>query len=204
MFAARSAQADRDITQNTLPGFRVLLRAPVMSDYPQWLVVRSANRKHLEPFEPTWDEHCLTEDFFERRLRRVYRNWREDTGRSFLILSKADNRLIGGVNINNICRGAAQFASLGYWLDKDHEAQGYMAESLRLVIAHSFEALKLQRLNASCLPENERSKKLILRCGFTEEGFAKKYLQINGRWQDHVLYGLPRDDWEKSRINQRI
>jgi ribosomal-protein-alanine N-acetyltransferase len=57
-------------------------------------------------------------------------------------------------------------------------------------------ALDLSRLEAACLPENAASRGLLERCGFKYEGVAQSYLQINGRWRNHVLYAnlRPTDD----------
>ncbi len=181
----------------SLDGSRVHLRPPRLEDWPYWVEVRLRNHKHLKPFEPTWPKSCLSEDFFKRRLLRQFYEWESDRGRFFLIFKEGEESLIGGININNIFRGAAQYASLGYWIDERYEGQGYMGEALRLSIQYCFEEIGLERLNAACLDHNKRSRKLLLRAGFEEEGRAKKYMQIDGRRQDHVLYGLAAEDWEK-------
>jgi ribosomal-protein-alanine N-acetyltransferase len=54
--------------------------------------------------------------------------------------------------------------------------------------------LKLHRVEAACLPNNEASRGLLLKCGFREEGLARDYLKINGRWCDHVTFGILRTD----------
>ncbi len=106
------------------------------------------------------------------------------------------------MNINNICRGSARHASLGYWIAQKYQSQGYMSEAMRLSIKFCFETLHLHRINASCLLHNERSKNLILRAGFAEEGMAKKYLKIDGKWQDHLLFGLTVEDWEEAALQR--
>jgi ribosomal-protein-alanine N-acetyltransferase len=40
---------------------------------------------------------------------------------------------------------------------------------------------------ANHVPRNERSARLLARLGFEREGYAKRYLQIAGTWEDHVL-----------------
>ncbi len=174
---------------------RVILRPPRSEDWHEWASVRMKNQDFLRPFEPVWPDDCLTKDFFLRRLRRQSRDWRNGRGNSFLIIRKEGNRLIGGVNINHICRGAAQYGSLGYWLDRDHLRCGYMSESLRAVASYAFGMLALHRLNAACLLDNEASYGLLLKLGFVEEGLARRYVKINGRWQDHRLFGLCAEDW---------
>ncbi|WP_294033064.1 hypothetical protein [uncultured Moraxella sp.] len=43
------------------------------------------------------------------------------------------------------------------------------------------------------MPDNHKSAKVLARLGFVKEGYAKAYLQIAGRWQDHVLTALTND-----------
>ncbi len=173
-----------------LEGVSVVLKAPCLVDYSEWSLVRAKNQDFLESFEPQWAEECLTRSFFERRLERQDSEYQVGRGYYFLIHHKESSDIIGGINLNNIQMGAARHATLGYWIDQDYQGQGYMREALALVINHAFKTLKLKRLNAACLPDNMRSIKLLKSSGFEEEGFAKSYLQINGQWQNHVLFGL--------------
>ena len=177
-----------------IEGLRLELRSPCPEDYPEWSAVRAENQEFLIPFEPKWADDCLTHGFFMRRLKRQARDFKAGSGRYFFIHHKQSGYIIGGINLNDIKMGAARHASLGYWLAKDYQGQGYMLEAGKLVIDYAFDVLKLRRLNAGCLPDNERSVKLLLRLGFEEEGYAKKYLQINGQWQDHRLFGLVNDN----------
>ena len=55
------------------------------------------------------------------------------------------------------------------------------------------------RIEAACLPDNLASQALLRRIGFGEEGYAREFLRINGRWQDHLLFGMLRDDWRQRR-----
>lgn len=184
-----------DIPSVHLEGERIIMRPPLPGDYRAWRDVRAGNKDFLQPYEPLWPSGCLKRDFFERRLLRQYQSWQAGTGRYFLIFSKDNDVLIGGMNINHICRAAAQYASLGYWLDRNHQGKGYMAEALDLTLYHTFQDLRLHRVNASCVPSNKRSRNCLIRAGFMEEGRAVKYLEINGRWQDHILFGLPVENW---------
>lgn len=174
---------------------RLYMRPPMIEDASQWVDVRGRNVNHIQPFEPKWPENALSPSLFLRRITRQHYEWQHDRARAFLIFDAQNDALIGGMNINNICRGAAQYASLGFWIDEQYQGQGYMAEALNLTLQYCFDELELHRVHASCLPHNERSKKTLLAAGFKEEGFAEKFLQINGLWEDHVLFGLPIERW---------
>jgi ribosomal-protein-alanine N-acetyltransferase len=69
-----------------------------------------------------------------------------------------------------------------------------MTAAVRAVAAFAFDTLHLNRIEAACLPHNVASIRLLEKVGFAREGYARKYLCIDGRWQDHILYGLVRDD----------
>lgn len=176
-----------------LKGKRVLLIPPRLEDYAQWKTVRAANREFLMPYEPRWAPDSLSKNFFLRRLKRQAEEVAHSRGAFFYIHDEQSGHIIGGININDIRLGAQRCGTLGYWLGQDHQGQGYMREAARLLIDHAFNTLKLRRLHAACLIDNDRSVNLLISLGFEEEGYAKKYLQINGRWQDHRLFGLCND-----------
>ena len=69
-----------------------------------------------------------------------------------------------------------------------------MTAAVRTVIPYVFGTIDLNRIEAACLPHNVASITLLEKTGFVREGYARRYLCINGRWQDHLLYGLVRED----------
>jgi ribosomal-protein-alanine N-acetyltransferase len=95
--------------------------------------------------------------------------------------------LIARINFSQISRGVFQSCILGYAIDHEYEGRGLMNEALTASIDWMFETMKLHRVQANHLPENERSARLLARLGFVREGLARNYLYINGAWRDHVL-----------------
>jgi ribosomal-protein-alanine N-acetyltransferase len=177
-----------------LQGDGIFLRYPEMSDYPQWNELRGESRGFLAPWEPTWGADELSRAAFRRRIRRYQREIRSDLAYPFLVFRKHDNVLIGGCTLTNVRRGVTQSAALGYWIGSRYARQGYMTAALTAIRPFVFELLGLHRLEAACIPENEASRKLLLKIGFHEEGLARRYLQINGQWRDHILFALLEDD----------
>lgn len=57
----------------------------------------------------------------------------------------------------------------------------------------------MHRIMANYMPHNQRSGNLLTRLGFEREGYAKKYLLIDGTWQDHVLTALMNEQWTPQR-----
>jgi ribosomal-protein-alanine N-acetyltransferase len=175
-------------------GSLVYLRHPVMQDYAAWAELRAASRQHLTPWEPKWARDELTRSCFRRRLRQFQRELRDDIGYAYLVFSEADTQLVGGLNISNVRRGVAQAASLGYWIGLPHVGRGLMTDAVHAVVRFAFGPLGLNRLEAACLPNNFASARVLEKTGFVQEGRARRYLKINGEWQDHDLFALLHDD----------
>jgi ribosomal-protein-alanine N-acetyltransferase len=178
----------------TLRGSRVMLRIPVLADFPQWARLREESRAFLAPWEPIWPADDLTRLAFRRRLRRYQREIRNGTGYPFFVFSADGDTLLGGLTMAQIQRGVTQSAVLGYWMGRPHARKGLMTDAAKAVVTFAFDTLHLNRVEAACLPHNAASIRLLEKVGFSREGYARKYLCIDGRWQDHILYGLVRDD----------
>lgn len=178
-----------------LLGERVMLRPPERTDYETWAGLREESRRFLTPWEPSWSGDALSRTAFRRRLARYAADWRNDQGYSLFIFRREDGKLIGGIGLTNLRRGVSESASLGYWMGQRYAGRGYMKDALRQTLAFAFERLHLHRVEAACLPHNAVSRHLLLRAGFKEEGYARKYLCIDGKWQDHVLFALLREEW---------
>lgn len=174
---------------------RVYLRPPLGSDWEQWATLRTQSRDFLVPREATWAKDALSRGAFRRRLRTHSRDWRADRVHGFLIFLAKDDTLLGGITLSNNRRGNIQSATLGYWVGAPHAGKGYMTEALHAVIRFAFRHLNLHRLEAACLTDNPASQRVLEKTGFTREGYARKYLCINGEWRDHLTFGLLEEDY---------
>src|SRR5215471_14264283 len=175
-----------------LAGDRVFLRPPERADYDEWAALRARSRNFLTPWEPSWPADALSRTSFRARIGRYAEDWRTDQGYNFFIF-RNDELLVGGIGLSNIRRGVAETASLGYWTGEPFARQGYMTAALPLVLDFAFGRLRLHRVEAACLPTNVPSRALLLGAGFEQEGYARQYLCIDGRWQDHLLFAILRE-----------
>jgi ribosomal-protein-alanine N-acetyltransferase len=178
-----------------LTGKRTELRAPERQDWQPWAELRSASRHFLAPWEPSWSDDALSRAAFRRRLARYALEWHSDQGYTFLLFRREDDALLGGISLTNVRRGVAESCSIGYWVGARFARHGYMTEGIELTLKFAFERLRLHRLEAACLPHNAPSRGLLLKAGFREEGYAREYLCIDAKWQDHVLFGLLASEW---------
>ena len=168
-------------------GKNVFLRPPEYKDWQEWSQLRKENMSYLKPWEPTWNIHELERSHFVKRVRFFEKLSINDEAYSFLIFETPNFQLIGEININNIQRGVVQSCSIGYWISENKMGLGLMSEAISLIKKFSFDELELHRIEAACLEKNQRSLNTLKKNHFNIEGVAKKYLKINGKWQDHVL-----------------
>ena len=175
-------------------GDGVFLRPAAMSDFEDWAKLREASRSFLTPWEPTWPVDDLTRSAFRRRVKRHGDEIERDESYALLLFRDADEQLLGGLTLGQVRRGVAQAATVGYWMGETYAGRGYMSRGLRAAIGFAFSTLRLHRLEAACLPTNDRSVRLLESVGFRREGLARSYLCIDGRWRDHLLFALLESD----------
>jgi ribosomal-protein-alanine N-acetyltransferase len=173
---------------------RIYLRRPRDSDFEAWTSLRAGSREFLAPWEPTWSKAALSRAAFRRRLHQYAEDWRDASGYNFLIFRAEDDALLGAINLSNVRRGIVQAGTLGYWMGASFTGQGYMTEALQCMLRYAFDRLELHRVEAACLPHNTASEALLRKGGFRLEGHARKYLRIDGKWQDHLIFAILRED----------
>jgi len=178
-----------------LEGERVFLRPAQPRDWREWAELRERSREFLTPWEPTWPADALTRASFLRRVRRQAAEWRGDEAYSFLVFERDSAKVAGGIGLTNVRRGVAQMGTMGYWVGRPFARRGYTSEAARLTLSFAFGQLGLHRVEAACIPTNEASRGVLEKVGFRHEGYARGYLRIDGRWADHLLFAILRDDW---------
>jgi len=147
------------------------------------------NKEHLK----TWDP-LRNEEFYELKTRKRTLTLEVNSMRNMnyfrlWIFKKTDaesEKIIGTIGVCNIIRGVFQSCMLGYCIDKDEVNNGYITEAVEKTINILFKEYKLHRTEANIMPKNKASLKVVKKLGFKEEGLAKKYLKINGKWEDHI------------------
>lgn len=172
---------------------RLELRPFTTCDRERLLYYACENQAYHSPWEPIRPDDYYTLDYWQKRLE-IARADAEQSGEEtrFLLFLKGqtDGPIIGACNLNNIVRLAFQAGYLGYSLGYRYWGQGYMTEGAQAVVDYGFTLLKLHRIMAGYMPMNGRSGHVLRRLGFVVEGYARDYLKINGRWEDHILTAL--------------
>lgn len=167
----------------------VRLRPIETADAVAWQAARERSADWLRPWDatvpPGGDPRPSSFRAVVRRLRQSAR-----AGTTYPFVIEVDRRFAGQLTVNNIVRGSAQFASIGYWIDRSFAGRGVMPRAVALAIDHCFGAGRLHRVEIAIRPENTNSLRVVEKLGVRETGFAPKFLHIDGAWRDHRIYAI--------------
>lgn len=193
---ARTAQ----VTPLELVGRRVSLRTLTDDDYRPWYEVRSRCRDWLVPWEPRpRGAPQAAEDRGSFVARCAIRERERQLGSGFGFGIFVDGRFAGEVTLSSIQRGPFQSGHVGYWIDRDLAGQGYVPEAVVLVLQFAFESIVLHRVEISIIPRNRSSLRVMEKLGLRREGVAERFLEIDGKWEDHVRFGVTTEEWQGRR-----
>jgi [ribosomal protein S5]-alanine N-acetyltransferase len=146
----------------------------------------SANSEHLAPWDPARPDWFFTPEGQADVLATQLANHALGMAEPRVIVS--DGRIVGRVNLSNIAYGPFRSAILGYWVDRFCAGRGVASRAVAEMVGVAFGGLGLHRLEAGTLPHNFASQAVLTRNGFERFGYAPRYLEIAGRFQDHILF----------------
>ena len=177
---------------------RLTLRFPEVREAADMMTFCRKNETHLAPWEPLKHEEYYTIRFWRNTILQVRQEFLEDKSMRLNIYESSSKKMIGMINFTNFERGAFQSCRLGYKIDQNYEGKGMMVESLETAIHFIFKQLNFHRIEASYIPRNNRSARVLKRLGFQINGQEENYLRINGRWECHFMTSLRNPQWKAS------
>lgn len=128
-----------------------------------------------------------------KRIQDIQQAFVDKKGITWAIREKETNALIGDFGIWKLdkqnCRG-----EIGYVLSPEYWGKGYMKESMNTLINFAFNTLNLHSLEANVNPENENSKKALLKLNFKQEAYFRENYYYNGKFLDSEIYSLLKSD----------
>jgi ribosomal-protein-alanine N-acetyltransferase len=177
---------------------RLVLRAPRPADVPALRGALRRNADHLRPWSaapaPGEDASSLTS--VSRAILRHRRDWR--TGAAYVLLlspREDERRVIGRLALGGILRGVFQSAYLGYWIDAEMQGRGLVTEAVRAATSFALGPAGLHRVQAAVMPRNAPSLRVMEKVGYRREGLSERYLCIDGKWEDHVIFAVTAEEW---------
>lgn len=147
------------------------------------------NREHLGPWEPARPEEFYSAEYWRKEIIKRQNEFYTGLGMRLAIFLKElpQGPIVGVCNFTEIMRGVFRACFLGYSIHHKYQGRGIMYEAINAAADFMFNTFKLHRIMANYMPRNERSGKLLEKLSFTVEGYARDYLKINGKWEDHIL-----------------
>jgi len=183
----------------------VSVRPLARSDADAWAEARRRSAAWLHPWDatvpPGVESRPASFPVLVRRLRRQAR-----AGVTYPFAIDVDDPAAGGpsfagqVTVNNIVRGSAQFASIGYWIDRKYAGRGIMPLAVALVIDHCFTTARLHRVEICIRPENSNSLRVVEKLGINEIGYAPRFLHIDGAWRDHRIFAITTEECPEGMV----
>lgn len=173
---------------------RLILRLPNDSDSFLFQSFDERNMGHMSPWRSGTGEQIKD---YKDQIIKWEQEFKEGKSIRFLLFLRDNPKgeIVGFCNFSQIFRGPFQACYLGYHIDAACQGKGLMSEAIAKAIEYVFETQNLHRIMANYMPSNERSARLLHKLGFVVEGHAKKYLLINGQWEDHILTSLTNENW---------
>lgn len=180
----------------TIEGKHIYLRFLEEKDAEAMKQLYFRNKEFFQNYSPKRDESYYTYERHLKSIKNSSQSRKIDKEYSFGIFIKETDQLIGDIDLTGVLRDALQTCYIGYSLDQEHNGKGYMTEAVKLIVDYGFKQLHLHRIVAGVMPTNIGSIRVLEKAGFEKEGFARKNVKINGKWEDHVELSIlnPEDD----------
>jgi ribosomal-protein-alanine N-acetyltransferase len=160
-----------------------------MRDARAWRDVRARNREWLTPWEATVPPGDTTAPATFRAMVRDLRHQARG-GRAMPFAVTVDDVFVGQLTVSNIVGGSARWAQIGYWIDQEYAGHGVIPTAVAMAVDHCLFEAGLHRVEIAIRPENTASLRVVQKLGFTEFGYAPRYLHIDGEWRAHRLFAV--------------
>ena len=170
---------------------RLILRRLTMDDAAD--VFDYAQNSEVARFMP-WDRHRSIDDakaFIHMTQQQLEANKSCELGIEY----KQTGRVIGSIGITSIDT-LNNSGMVGYALSHAYWGQGITTEALQRLLQYMFEDLKLNRIEALHVVQNEASGRVMQKAGMTYEGVMRKKLLAKGDYRDVKFYAILKDDWQ--------
>ena len=176
----------------------MLLRALAPRDGDEFGRVLAVSRSAWAPWMPSAHAGSTDRDIFDQEIERTTRG--RESGTHLRVAGfLADGRLAGLFSLNEIVRGPFESAYAGWSVSADQMGQGLGTEGVRALLDIAFGeppgGLGLHRVQANIIPRNAPSLRIAEKLGLRREGLAVRYLRIAGKWEDHVMFAMTREEW---------
>ena len=147
------------------------------------------NAREFALYEPLSYDNACNINYHQTMLEYEEEYFKDDEMCRYYLFEKNNPfETVGTVSFRNISVNYYKCATLGYKIDKDHRHRGYAKEAIDRGMRIMDEELHLHRIEATVMPVNVASMKLLEKVGFEREGLMRDKFKLNGVWEDHYIY----------------
>ncbi len=179
---------------------RLIVRCYEAGDGPLYYAVGVRNRDHLQRYESgNVILTAKTEQEAETLVRELHADWVARNCFFMGAFDKETREFVAQIYVGIVNWDLPEF-TIGYFADKNHEGQGFVAEAVRAALKFIFEHLRAHRVRLGTNETNLRSRRVAERCGFVQEGQLRDAVarrNLDGTFSGDMLYGLLRSEYEK-------
>jgi RimJ/RimL family protein N-acetyltransferase len=176
---------------------RIFLRSYEAGDGPWYYTMSQKNRTHLARYEA--DNVAMSiegEHDAEVVVRELAAAWRARNSFFMGAFDRETDEFVAQVYVGPVNWDLPEF-EIGFFVDKDHEGQGYVTEAVRAAMGFVFEHLKAHRVRMECDDTNERSQRVAERCGLVREGHTRENrANADGKLSGTLHFGLLKREFE--------
>ena len=171
---------------------RLVMRPWQMSDIEEFF--HYAKNPHIGP-AAGWKPAANREE-----SEKTLQDFCENPNEVCAVTLKATGRAIGSLGLHPDEKRDSTLGNvtrmLGYVLDEPYWGKGYMTEAVRGALRFAFDKLGLELVSVYHFPFNDRSRRVIEKCGFRYDGTLRRaFLRYDGAVLDDVLYSMTRDEF---------
>jgi [ribosomal protein S5]-alanine N-acetyltransferase len=157
--------------------------------------------RDLEVVIPIYRTEYLLPLQFEQVASYVEDLWGSGKDCLFAVHDRQTGAFVGTQRIGHI-DWRAGVGDIGVLIgERQAWGRGFATEAVNLACSHAFTTLSLRRLTGGTPASNEAMCRCFRRLGFEEEGRLREQLLIRGKYEDHILFGLLKNNYQGPRVD---
>ncbi len=178
---------------------RLRLRAPEPGDGAALFDAVQETSEALRMWMPWARDPHYSVSHAEERCRTAAAKFLTREDLTFHIFERTTGQFLGGTGLHRMHWEKGIF-EIGYWIRQSATGRGYVTEAVNDLTRFAFHELEARRVSIHCNVENQKSRAIPERLGFTLEGILRNHDRFAGpeiTCRDEAIYaridshGLP-------------
>lgn len=173
-----------------MPSFRLgsdaVLSPLLAGDADDLFAIVNRNRQRLRKWL-SWVDHHRDFESIQALIAMTHREFERERALRMAIRHRGT---LAGIAALQRVDASNRNASLGYWIDEDHEGRGLVFAAAVALCRYGMDELGLGRIEIAAATDNARSIAVARRLGFQFEGVLRCREWLNDHYVDHAVYSL--------------